>query len=138
MLRLPDEEGDERSGVGDDDFSHWPKSSRYLGLVAMSRGPRRQPAKSLARSRHDDAYPFSGVMSIFSTHSRTTADLEVRRRCASSANRESSVSGTLSEIVVMAPMVIRALHSGNTRVETSGLTQSAITRQMPSSRASHV
>jgi hypothetical protein len=55
MLRLPDEKGNERSGVGDDDFAHWPKSSRYLGFVAMSRGPLRQPARSRARSRHDAA-----------------------------------------------------------------------------------
>ena len=101
MLRLPDEEGDERPGVGDDDLSHWPKSSRYFGFVAMSRGPLRQPAKSSARSRHVAARSFLGASITLSRHSRITADLDVRRRRASSANRESSVSGTFNEIVVM-------------------------------------
>src|SRR5436190_13322091 len=101
MLRLPDEEGNERPGVGDDDLTHWPKSSRYFGFVAMSRGPLRQPAKSLARSRHEAARSLRGARSTFSTHSRTTADFDVRRRCASSARRESSVSGSFSEMVVM-------------------------------------
>ncbi len=51
VLRLPGEEGNERSGIGDNDLAHWPKSSRYFGFVAMSQDPSRH---ALHRSNTED------------------------------------------------------------------------------------
>ena len=50
MLLFADEIRQQRAGVRQPNF-HWPKPSKYFGLVARSLGPPRQmPAKCLMRS----------------------------------------------------------------------------------------
>jgi hypothetical protein len=44
------QEGDQRTGIRENDAIHFPKSSMYFGFVARSRGPRSEPARSRARS----------------------------------------------------------------------------------------
>ncbi len=101
MQRRTNQKSDERTSVRNDSLLHSPKSSRYFGLVAISDGPSRQPARSLAIPRQDVDCPFGAAFNNVSTHSRTTADLEVRRRLASSDKRESSDSGSFKDMVGM-------------------------------------
>src|SRR5262249_7718931 len=101
MLQTGREKADERPRIEQSNWFHYsPNPFMYFGLCARSRGnPLTEPARSLARSKHEAARRPRRPRRAVSKLSRTRTDFVTRLAFASRCGSARRSSGSLNEMV---------------------------------------